>query len=205
MPASGEGSALQVRRSAAIPGTLPVFGPALPGTGFETTPPLSIVYKPFHFVKSICMKSVGLGLECVPFHGGWELVEWKPVLTLSEVIEIEFDQICVEIEEEESVPFVGPQIELDLGEGSSIHDDLPAVEVPGVVPTVEIEEEDSLVELVISEREMKSDQAEGTGGEPVPEDAQVKKEGLVVGTGEPVPDAGRSGEEPDLMEVDPAV
>ena len=44
------------------------------------------------------MKSIGLGLECVAFHGGWELVEWKPTLTLSEVIEIEFDQICVEIE-----------------------------------------------------------------------------------------------------------
>ena len=73
---------------------------------------------------------------------------------------MEFDQICVEIEEEESVAFVEPQIELDLGEGLSIHDDLPAVEVPGVVLTVEIEEEDSSVELVISERETKSDQAE---------------------------------------------
>jgi len=114
-------------------------------------------------------------------------------------------EICDEIETEQPIEFVGPQIELDLGEGSSIHDDLPAVEVPGVVPTVEIEEEDSSVELVISEREMKSDQAEGTRGEPIPEDAQVKEEGLVVGTGEPVPDARRSGEEPDLMEVDPTV
>jgi len=96
-------------------------------------------------------------------------------------------------------------MELDLGEASSIHDDLPAVEVSGVVPTVEIEEEDSSVELAISEREMKSDQAEGTGGEPIREDAQVKEEGLVVGTGAPVPDAGRSGEELDLMEVDLAV
>jgi len=101
------------------------------------------------------MKSVGLGLDCVPFHGGWELVEWKPTLTLSEVIEMEFEQICEEIEEEERIAFIGPQIELDLGEGSSIHDDLPAVEVPGVAPTVEIEEEDSSVELVISEKEMK--------------------------------------------------
>ena len=89
----------------------------------------------------------------------------------------------MEIEEEESVAFIGPQIELDLGEGSSIHDDLPAVEVPGVVPTVEIEEEDSSVELVISEREMKSDQAEGTGAEPVPEDAQWRKEGWLLEQG----------------------
>jgi len=100
------------------------------------------------------MKSVGLGLECVPFHGGWKSVEWKLAFTLSELIEMEFDQICVEIEEEESVASVGPRIELDLGEGSSIHGDLPAVEVPSVVPTVEIEEEDSSVELVISEREI---------------------------------------------------
>jgi len=118
---------------------------------------------------------------------------------------MEFDQICVEIEEEERVAFVGPQIKLDMGEGSSIHDDLPAVEVPGVVPTVVVEEEDSSVEIIISGKEMKPDQAEATGGEPVPEDAQSRREGLVVGTGEPVPDVGRSGEEPDLMEVDPVV
>jgi len=61
------------------------------------------------------------------------------------------------------------------------------------------------VELVVSEREMKSDQAEGTGGALVPKDAQLKKEGMVIGTGEPAPDASRSGEEPDLMEVDPAI
>jgi len=47
------------------------------------------------------MKSFGLEINCVPFHGGWELVEWKPTLTLSEVIEMEFEQICEEIEEEE--------------------------------------------------------------------------------------------------------
>ena len=87
-PASGEGSALQVRGSAVISGALPVFGPACPGTGFDQTPPLAIICKPFHFVKSMRMKSVGLGLDCVPFHGGWELVEWKPTLTLSEVIEM---------------------------------------------------------------------------------------------------------------------
>ena len=67
-------------------------------------------------------------------------------------------------------------------------DEEPPVEVPGVVPTVVVEEEDSSVEIAVSGKETKTDQAEGTGGEPVPEDAQVKEEGLVVGTGEPVPD-----------------
>ena len=57
----------------------------------------------------------------------------------------------------------------------------------------------------VSGKETKTDQAEGTGGEPVPEDAQMKQEGMIVGTGEPVPGAGRLDEAPDLMEVDPAV
>jgi len=39
-------------------------------TGFETLPPRSIVYKPFQFLKSICLKSVGLGFDYVPFHAG---------------------------------------------------------------------------------------------------------------------------------------
>ena len=176
-------------------------------------------------MKSVCIKSVGLGLDCVPFHGGWELVEWKPTLTLSEVIEMEFDQTCAEIEEEERVElgisklveicdkieiegpceFVGPQIELDLGEGSSIFEDEPAVEVPREVPTVVVDEEDSSVEFVVSGKETKADQAEGVGVEPVPEDAQINLGGMGVGIGEPVPGDDRSGETPDLMEVDPAV
>jgi len=53
----------------------------------------------------------------------------------------------------------------------------PAVEVPGVVPTVVVEEEDSSVEIVISGREMKSDQAERTGTEPVPEEALLREAG----------------------------
>jgi len=124
---------------------------------------------------------------------------------VSDWIEAEFERICVEIEEEERIEFVGLQIELDLGEGSSIHDDLPAVEVPGVVPTVVVEEEDSSMEIVISGREMKLDQAEGTGTEPVPEDALLREAGQAVGTGEPVLVEDRSGEEPDLMETDEAV
>ena len=67
------------------------------------------------------------------------------------------------------------------------------------------EEEDSSIEIVISGKEMKRDQAEGTGTEPVPEDAMLKKEGQVVETGEPVLDVDRSREEPDLMEIDTVV
>ena len=60
-------------------------------------------------------------------------------MSVSDWIEAEFERICVAIEEEERMRFSGTQIELDLREGSSIHEDLSAVEVPGVVPTVEIE------------------------------------------------------------------
>jgi len=114
-------------------------------------------------------------------------------------------EICDEVEIEDPIEVFGPQIVLDLGEGSSIHDDEPTVEVPGVVPTVKIEEGDSFVKIIISAEEMKKDQAEGTGTEPVPEDVILKREGQAVGTGEPVLDLDRSGEEPDLMDVDSAV
>ena len=146
-------------------------------------------------------------------------------MSISEQIEMEFDLICAEIEEEERgelgcselleicdkvefeepCEFVGPQIELDLGEGSSIFEDVPAVEEHGVVPTVVVDEEDSSVELIVSAKETMSDQAEGAGSAPVPEDAQLVEEGAGVGTGEPVPGDDRSGQAPDLMEVDPAV
>ena len=43
-------------------------------------------------------------------------------MSVSEWIESEFERICVEIEEEERIESVGPQIELDLGEESSIND-----------------------------------------------------------------------------------
>jgi len=74
-------------------------------------------------------------------------------MSVSEWLETEFERICDEIEEEDSV------------------------EVPGVVPTVEVEEEDSSVEFLISRKEMKRDQAEGTGAMPVPEDAELRREG----------------------------
>jgi len=126
-------------------------------------------------------------------------------MSVSKWLETEFDRICDEIEEEDPIEVFGPQIILDLEEGSSINDDEPPVEVPGVVTTVEVDEEDSSVEFFISGKEMKRDQAEGTGVVPVPEDAELRREGQAVGTGEPVLDVDRSGEEPDLMKVDPAV
>ena len=103
MATSSSSSTLQGHRSTAISDVLPVFGPAYPGTGFELSPPLPIVNQPFHFVKSLCLKSVGFGLDDVPFHGGWELVEWELDLSVAEAIGLEFDQICAEIEEEERV------------------------------------------------------------------------------------------------------
>ena len=91
MSATGEVSTLQIRRKIAQTVALPVFGPAIPGTGFETLPPLAITTGLFKFLKCLGLTSVGLGLDCVPFHVGWELVEWKPTLSLSEVIKMEFD------------------------------------------------------------------------------------------------------------------
>jgi len=61
------------------------------------------------------------------------------------------------------------------------------------------------VEVLVSGKEMKGDQAEGTGVVPVPEATESKREGQTVETGEPFLEADRSGEEPDLMEVDQAV
>jgi hypothetical protein len=72
----------------------------LVGNGFETLPPRPIIFKPFLGLHSVSLGSVGLGLESVPFHGGWTLVEWKPQSVL-DWLETEFDRICEEIEAEE--------------------------------------------------------------------------------------------------------
>jgi len=202
MAAYGKASVLQVRRSSATTSAIPAFGPTLPGTGFETLPPLAISTSLFQFLKCLGLDSVGLSLDCVPFHAGWELVVWKPYLgvSVSEIVEI-----SEEIEVEDSIEDFGPQIELNLENPENFGE--PLVEVAGVAPTevVEVEEKDSSVEFLISEKEMKRDQAERTGAEPVPEAAQLKREGQTVGTGEPVLEVDRSGEEPDLMEVNQAV
>ena len=80
----------------------------------------------------------------MPFHSGWELVEWRPKLVDLGVGTVEILEICDEVEEKELEVF-GPQIELDLGEGSSIYDlGEPPVEAAGEVPTmVEILDEPS--------------------------------------------------------------
>jgi len=46
------------------------------------------------------LKSVGLGLESVPFHFGWDLVEWNPKLNENPVESgVNFDEF-VEIYDE---------------------------------------------------------------------------------------------------------
>jgi len=91
--------------------------------------------------------------------------------------------------EEEPLEVFGPQIELDLGEGSSIHNlGEPLVEDAGVAPTSVMVEEESSVELLEAsasvEKEMR-DQAIGTEVEPV---LEVVKE--------------RTGAEPVLMDME---
>jgi len=145
-------------------------------------------------------------LNGVPFHSGSELVVWEPRVSMVEVLASEIVEICEEVEIEDSIEVFGPQIELDLGQGSSIHDVEPPVEVAGVVPTVVVEEEEeSSVEVLTFVRKTMVDQAERTGAEPVPGVAELKWEGQAMGIGESVHEEDRSGEEPDLMEVDQAV
>ena len=81
---------------------------ALPGTGFENPPPLAILFKPFQFLKSLGLNSVGLGLDCIPFHSGWELVKWRPKLNVLKPNYVEILEICEEIEEEEHLEIFGP-------------------------------------------------------------------------------------------------
>jgi len=52
----------------------------LEGEGLEISPPLPIIYKPFGFLKSIGLSSVGLGLNAIPFEFGWDLVVWKSIV-----------------------------------------------------------------------------------------------------------------------------
>jgi len=108
MAASGKSSALQARRSSAISGASPAFGPALPGTGFETLPPLAISLNWFKFLKSVGLRSVVLGLESIPFHSGWDLVVWKRSLSGLESEFSEILEICEEVELEDSIEVFGP-------------------------------------------------------------------------------------------------
>jgi len=133
---------------------------------FETPPPSAISFKPFHLLKNLGLKSVGLGLESVSFHSGRELVEWIPKSIDLGVNSVEILDICDEVEEKELEVF-GPQIELDLGEGSSIHDlGEPSVEAAREPPTVvEILDEPSQEGMAVEER---------AGTEPVHEDVEMR-------------------------------
>jgi len=93
---------------------------------------------------------------------------------MSEWIDFEFERIFDEIEAEDSIGVVGPQIGLDLGQESFISDVEPPVEVPGVIPTVVVEEEkDSSVEVLASVEKKERDRAEGIGAVPLPEAAEM--------------------------------
>jgi len=95
-------------------------------------------------------------------------------VSMVEVHASEIVGIYEEVEVEDSIKVFGPQIELDLGPGSSIHDVEPPVEVPGVVPTVVVEEEvESSVEVLPSGKKTKGDQVEGTGTVPVSEATEL--------------------------------
>ena len=81
MAALTKSSDLQARKGSKSSGAILLLRPTLPGTGFETLPSLAILFKPFQFLKCLGLNSVGLELDCVPFHSGWELVEWEPKLS----------------------------------------------------------------------------------------------------------------------------
>ena len=141
---------------------------ALLGTRFETLPPLAISFKPFQFLKSLGLNSIGLGFDCVPFHSGWELVEWRSKLHVLESNYAKILEICEEIEEEEPLEVFGPQIELNLKNPTDVSE--PLVEVAGVAPTVGVEvEEESSVEVLEARTSVEKmrDQAVRIGVEPV--------------------------------------
>ena len=144
------------------------------GKGFKTLPPLAILFKLFQFLKSLGLKSVGLGLECMPFHSGWELVEWVPKSVDLGENYVEILRICDEIEEEDHLEVIWPQIELNIENPSDMGE--PSVEVAGVAPIVEVEDEYS-VEMLEAKASVEKDagaEAEGTGAEPVHESVEER-------------------------------
>ena len=83
-------------------GGISVHSASLPGTGFEPLPPLAISSNLLQFLKCTDLKSAGLGLGCVPFHFGWELVDWvSKSVDLGENY-VKILEICDESEEEEN-------------------------------------------------------------------------------------------------------
>ena len=53
--------------------------------GVQSITHLPIISKPFNFLKSVDLRTVGLDLGDVPSGFGWELVVWKPILEQSEL------------------------------------------------------------------------------------------------------------------------
>jgi len=107
MAALTNSSALQARKGSAISGVIPLHGPALLGTGFETLHPLAISTNLLKFLKSLGLDSVGLGLDCIPFHSRWELTVWRPNLHAIETNYLEILEICDEVEDEEHLEVLG--------------------------------------------------------------------------------------------------
>ena len=89
----------------ALSGEFPAVQAPKLGMGFKNSPPLAISSNPFQFLKSLDLKSVGLGLASVPFCFGWDLVQWNPKLDESRVdlgVKLDdFVEICDEVEEDQ--------------------------------------------------------------------------------------------------------
>jgi len=66
--------------ASALPISVVVFPAFLGGMGFESLPPLSIISKPFRFLKSLNLNSVGLGLNEVLPEFGWDLILFELIL-----------------------------------------------------------------------------------------------------------------------------
>ena len=73
-------------------------------------PPLAILFKPFQFLTSVCLKSVGLGLDSVPFHSGWELGVWEPNLPELGLHVSALMEICGGSVESKPLRFVSPKL-----------------------------------------------------------------------------------------------
>jgi len=138
------------------------------------------------------------------------LVVWKSKLSVLELHAVEILEIYEDVEVDDSVEVFGPLIELDLGEGSSIHDvgETP-IEAAGVAPSVVVEVEDEssvkFVEAKASLEKKEGDQAKGTGSEPVLESVEKElRDQAVEARGEPAHDieVERTGAEPVLENVE---
>jgi len=54
------------------------------------------------------LKSVGLGLSCVPFNPGWELIEWVPKSIDLGQNWVEIMEICNVVKVDDSIEVLGP-------------------------------------------------------------------------------------------------